>query len=127
MKIQITDLQEVLDAALVNFQSEIGNGTARWVGTTPKIGDELDVELDLDEVFSWGKNLIPSSRNAPYITVIGKVTHITAEIIQDSSEECTALKFADSIILIETDEPIPQPSGFVELRATNVYLYPTNL
>lgn len=127
MKIQITDLLEKFDVTHVKFQSEVGNGTAWWVGITPEIGDELGVEFDLDEVFSWGKNLIPSSRQAPYITVIDKITHITAEIIQDTGEECAALKFADSIILIETDEPLPQTSGFVELRATNVYLYPTNV
>lgn len=111
----------------MGLHSPTGNGRALWVGITPKIEDELDVELDLDEVFPWSKNLIPPSRKAPYITVIDEIIQITAEIIQDTGKECAVLKFADSIILIETDEPIPQTSDFVELRAINVYLYPTNI
>ena len=42
---------EKLDVTHVKFQSEVGNGTAWWVGIIPKIGDELDVEFDFDVVF----------------------------------------------------------------------------
>ncbi|KTC19612.1 hypothetical protein AO391_15780 [Pseudomonas marginalis ICMP 9505] len=126
MKIRITEALFTDDTLLVGFRSSAGNGKALWIGTQPKIGDEVDVELDLDEVFSWGENLISSLRNTPHITVINEVTRITAEIIHGADEECAALKFGDSIILIELDEPIPQKSGFVEIRAKKIHLYPTN-
>ena len=127
MKIRITEALSNEDTLLVGFHSPAGSGTGLWVGILPKIGDELDVEFDLDEIFSWGKNLIPSPRKAPYIQVTKKVTQITAEIIHSGDDECAALKFGESVILIELDEPIPLKSGFIEVRATKVYLYPTNI
>lgn len=126
MKIQITATTSAEDELLVGFQSSAGGGTALWVGPVPKIGDELDVEFDLEEVFSLGKNLMPSSRKTPSITVENKVTYITAELIQDEDGEYTALKFGDSIILIELDEPLTQKVGFVDVTVSRIRLYPTN-
>ncbi|NVZ54137.1 hypothetical protein HX792_27675 [Pseudomonas sp. B6002] len=126
MNILITAAIPADDGLSVSFHSPAGSGTGTWMGITPKIGDELDVEFDLEEVFSLGKNLMPSSRKTPSITVENKVTYITAELIQDEDGEYTALKFGDSIILIELDEPLTQKVGFVEVTASRIRLYPTN-
>lgn len=126
MKIRITAATSAEDKLLVDFQSSAGSCTALWVGPIPKIGDKLDVEFDLEEVFSLGKNLMPSSRKTSSITVVNEVTKITAELIQDEDGKYTALNFGDSIILIELDEPLTQKACFVEVSATRIRLYPTN-
>lgn len=64
----------------VSFHSSAGSGTGLWVGITPKIGDEPDVEFDLEEIFSLGKNLMPSSRKTPSITAVNEVTQITSDL-----------------------------------------------
>ena len=127
MNILITAAIPADDGLSVSFHSSAGSGTGLWIGITPKIGDELDVELDLEEIFSFGKNLMPSSRKTPSITVVNEVTHITAELIQDEDGECAALKFGNSIMLIELDEPLTQKVGFVDVTVSRIRLYPTNI
>lgn len=126
MKIRITEVRPTADAPLVSFQSLAGSGTALWVGITPKIGDELDVEFELDEVFFWGKNITASSSHSPQLTDVNGVTQITAELIQVADENVAALQFGNSILLIELDGPIAQGSGYVDLITNRVLLYPTN-
>lgn len=71
--------------------------------------------------------MTPSSEKTPKITAIADVTYITAELSQGADKECAALKLSDSIILIELDGQIPLQSGFVEVRAAKIHLYPTNI
>ncbi|MBP2875113.1 MULTISPECIES: hypothetical protein [Pseudomonas] len=127
MKIRITEILSTTDTLLVRFQSSIGSGAALWAGITPKIGDEHDVEFDLDEIFSWGRSITPSSDTTPQIIEIKGITQITAELTQVADEECAALQLGDSIVLVELDRPITQKSGYVDVRATRIVLYPTNI
>lgn len=90
------------------------------------MGDDLDVEFELDEVFSWGGNITASSSHSPQLIDVNGVTQITAELIQVADEDCAALQFGDSILLIELDGPIAQESGYVNLITNRVFLYPTN-
>ena len=127
MKIRVTEVLSIENPLRVGFQTSVGSGTALWIGETPTIGEEQDVEFDLNEIFCWGKNLVPSLRSAPGINVINGVTQITAEIVQNAEEEWIALKLGDSLILIELDEPFTEPCDFVEARTTDVRLFPTNI
>lgn len=127
MRIRIADVFEGKNTLIMRFHSPVGSGTALWNDAVPKSGDIVDVEFDLDEVFSWGKNMTPSSEKTPKIIAIGDSTYITAELFHSENEECTALRLGDSTILIELDGPIPQAPGFVEIRAARIQLYPTNV
>lgn len=126
MKIRITEILSDTETLLVSFHSSAGSGKAAWVGVTPKTGDEMDVEFNLDETFAWGKNLTPSTGKSPNISQINGVTRITAELIQITNEDCAELQFGDSVLLVELDGPTAQKSGCVDLRAIRVLLYPTN-
>ncbi|WDU65375.1 hypothetical protein LRS56_13580 [Pseudomonas poae] len=127
MKIRIIEAFSDLTTSYVTFSSLAGSGIASWSGIAPKAGDILDVEFDLDEIFSWGRNITASSGRAPHISVVNGITQITAELIQGTDEECAALQFGDSILLIELDAPIAEKTGFVDVRTTRVRLYPTNI
>ncbi|OPA90383.1 hypothetical protein BFW86_12140 [Pseudomonas fluorescens] len=125
MKIRITHLHEYQNAVHVKFHSLFGNGIAQWEGTTPNIGEHLDVELDMDEIFSLQRNIKSSSDKTPSISTLDGVTRITAEIIGGTDGELTALYLGNSIILIELDKPLPNKSGFVEVSTKKIRLYPT--
>ncbi|OPA88558.1 hypothetical protein BFW86_16055 [Pseudomonas fluorescens] len=127
MKIRVTEAFIDKDTMHVKFQSSVGNATASWSGSAPKINEILDVEIDLDDIFSWGKNIRPAIAKTPHITVINGVTLVTAELIQGKDKECAALKLGDSVILIEFDEAPAENSGFVEVSTTKIQLYPTNI
>lgn len=125
MKIRITEVISTADTLLVSFRSSIGSGTASWLGVPPNIGDDQDVELDLDEIFSWGVNVMPSFDTTSQITHVNGTYQITAELIEVTDEDCAVLKLGDSILLIELDGPITHESGYVDVRATRVILHPT--
>lgn len=100
---------------------------ALWSDPAPEIGEDLDVEFELDEVFSWQKNIMPSIEKTPQITFTNDTHSIIGKLIQDGDDSCAALKLGDSIILIELDEPIRQELDLVELRVNTIHLYPTNV
>jgi hypothetical protein len=55
MKIRVTEVRSIKNTIHVNFLSSAGSGTGAWIGIQPIAGKELDVEFDLDELFSWGR------------------------------------------------------------------------
>lgn len=126
MRTHINQVHEDQSKLFVEFYSPNGNGIGLWNGTAPKIGDTLDVELDIDEVFSWQKNIKHSSDKKLLITTINNTTQITAKLILGINDNCAALKLGDSIILIEVEEPVPRKSGLVQITTTKLNLYPTN-
>lgn len=125
MKIQITHIHEHQNALHVTFHSLLGDGIAQWDGLAPNIGEDLDVELDMDEVFSWQTNIMLSSDRTPSISTLDSVTRIIAELIESTDDEFKALRLGNSIILIELDKPLPNKSGFVEVSTTKIRLYLT--
>lgn len=127
MKIRIIEVLSLENTLRVTFLSPAGRGTAEWFCIKPTVGDELDVEFDLDEVFLLGKNLMSSCRKSPFIDIINGVTHITAEITKNTEEEWIALKLEDSLFVIELDEPLTQKTGFIEIIASKIHMHPTNI
>ena len=127
MKIQITDVFPDKGTLRVKFNSPFGSGTALWSGPPLKIGEPLDVELELNEIFSWGQNIMPSSGKTPEITSVNGVHKIIGELIQSADHRCAGLNLGDSVILIELDQLITRESSFVDVRSTDIFLYPTNI
>lgn len=127
MKIVVIDTFSYLNVLHVKFHSSFGDGTALWSDTAPKIGEIIDVEFDFEEAFSWNINVKPTAEKSSKIKMENSLIQITAELVQADEEGYVALKLGDSIILIELDGPIPQKSGFVELSATAIQLYPTHI
>lgn len=127
MKIRVTDIFSKQNILHVSFHSAIGEATALWGDIAPKIGEIIDVEFDFEEVFSWNRNVKPTSEKSSTIKMEDSLIRITAELVHADEEGCAALKFGDSIILIELEGPISQKSGFVELSATAIQLYPTHI
>lgn len=127
MKIRVTGIFSDQDILRVRFNSPFGNGVALWSDPTPEIGEDLDVELELDEVFSWETNIMSSLEKTPQIIFTNDTHFIIGELIQDGCDGCAALKLGDSIILVELDEPIKQELDLVELRVNAIHLCPTNV
>lgn len=127
MKIRIMEVLTLENTLCVTFVSPAGRGSAEWFGINPTVGEELDVEFNLDEVFLLGKNLMSSCRESPFIDIVNGVKHITAEITKNTGEEWIALKLKDSLFVIELDEPLTQKTGFIEIIASRIQMHPTNI
>ncbi|QXH80547.1 hypothetical protein [Pseudomonas salmasensis] len=127
MKIRVAGVFSDQGILRVRFNSPFGNGIALWSYPSPDIGEVLDVEFELDEVFFWQKNIIPSLEKTPRITLTNDTHSIIGKLIQDGDSSCAALKLGDSIILIELNEVIEQDLDLVELKVNTIHLYPTNV
>lgn len=127
MKIRVTDTFLKQNILHVSFHSPIGEATALWGDIAPKIGEIIDVEFEFEEIFSWSINVKPTAEKSSKIKMENSLIQITAELVQADEDGCAALKLGDSIILIELDGPLSQKTGFVELSATAIQLYPTHI
>jgi len=126
MLVKITNVVSKGDVLEVSFHSLVGNGIALWVGTCPEIGKECEVEVSLDDIFCWGKNIKPSSKNVDQIYSAAGRTYVTAELIS-MDDEHAAIRINGSIALIELNKAPKQKPAHVHLTTAAIYFYPTNL
>ncbi|NMX94480.1 MULTISPECIES: hypothetical protein [unclassified Pseudomonas] len=115
------------DKPYVNYETSAGCGVATWIGPTPKVGEHIDVEFDLSDIFCWKDNITQSPQHEEKIEIIDSTTYITAELILRSDDNCAALRIGSSIILIDLKEKPDHAPKYVNLKTTNISLYPTNI
>lgn len=127
MEIKIINVLSSLKMPVVEFRCAHGDGIASWHSLAPEVGEFLDVEVDLNEVFSWKKNITLSSATSPKISVKNGMTFITAKVVPGADYECAALQLGCSIILIDIEGIRVQESDFVEAITNTISLYPTNI
>jgi hypothetical protein len=126
MIVEIVELFSVNGIPHVNFSTPIGDGIAAWVGRSPKVGQQCDVELDLDDVFYWGENIKPSIQGIGRIYSENNKIHLTAELASLDDDNCAVIRFNGSTALIELNGMPDHKPTFVDLEITKIFLYPTN-
>lgn len=81
----------------------------------------------MNDIFYWGKNIRPSTKNTDHFYSVGDNIHLVAELISIEEDNCVAIRINGSISLIEIDNvPDPKPSH-VDLVTTVLYLHPTDV
>ena len=58
MKIQIMAVHESEGRVDVSYRCSSGSATGKWIGHTPKVGDEKHVEFDTDDDVHLGRNVM---------------------------------------------------------------------
>ena len=48
----------------IEYSSAYGTGVSTFIGPPPKKDQVLDVEIDINDNFSWGKNLATSKKKS---------------------------------------------------------------
>ncbi|NMZ02172.1 hypothetical protein HBO04_18795 [Pseudomonas proteolytica] len=115
------------DNPYVNYEASAGCGVAAWIGPMPKIGEHIDVEFDLNDIFCWEDNITQSPHLEEKIEIIDSTTYITAELLLGNDDNCAALRFGTSTILIDLKEKPDRIPKYVNLKTTKTSLYPTNI
>lgn len=121
MKVRLLQFQPS-DPARVSFLSAHGTGQANWSGPQPALDAWLEVELDLDDAFDWGKNLMPSTHHDCQLRVQDDALHLRAELIAIEADGTGALNVGGSIVLISLAPNPEARTGWVELVARDVTL-----
>ena len=127
MIVKILSILSHRDKTYVNYETPAGCGVAAWIGPTPKVGEHIDVEFDLNDIFCWKNNITQSPQHEEKIEIIDSITYITAELILGNDDNCAALRIGSSIILIDLKEKPDHAPKYVNLKTTSISLYPTDV
>ncbi|MBI6871797.1 hypothetical protein [Clostridium aciditolerans] len=104
------------------------NIVAEWDGNKPEKNREYDVELDIDENFTWGKNIVSTTKNKSLIRQSGKYITIVAKLDFNYEDNFASIDMNESVILIELEGLQHNVSGeCVELNCRTINVHDTNL
>jgi hypothetical protein len=127
MKITIDLVTLVAKEVLVGFSTNVGSATAVWRAVPPKVGEQYDVELEVDDEFVWGANACFSLNNAHSIGVMDGIVTMAGTLISNDMEGGAVVDVGGSIIFIELIGCAETDSVFVDLKVKNVSVFPTGV
>jgi len=117
-----------VDEHKVEFTSALGCGADTWVGMPPRQGNTYDVEIDIDDIFQWGKNINISMQETSKIDVVGNNLLFFGKIISYEDDGLLTVKVGRYIIFLEvSDAPNEGENVTFYTLINNVSLHPVNL
>jgi hypothetical protein len=117
----------VAKEVLVGFSTSVGFATAVWRAAPPKVGDQYDVELEVNDEFVWGENGCSSLNNSHSIEVADGIVTMTGTLISNDMEGGAAVDVGGSIILIDLIGCTENDSALVNLKVKNINVFPTGI
>ncbi len=123
MKIKVVDVSTD-NTILVN--TSFGDFRFLWNGKIPDVGDERNVEIELQDVFLLDKNIFITSINEFNIEIDDGEIWLTGLIESKDSDGYTVVRFSNSIICIELESNNLSIGQFVRLRITDAVLFDQN-
>jgi hypothetical protein len=127
MKITIGLVTLVAKEVFVEFSTSVGFAAAIWRAAPPKVGDQYDVELEVEDEFVWGDNASFSLSSAHSIEVVDDVVTMTGALISNDLEGGAVVDVGGSIILIELTGGTVIDSVFVDLKVKSMSIFPTGI
>lgn len=127
MKITIDLVTLVAKEVLVGFSTSVGSATAVWRAAPPKVSEQYDVELEVDDEFVWGENACSSLNNAHSIGVMDGVVTMTGTLISNDMEGGAVVDVGGSIVFIELIGCAETVPVFVDLKVKNINVFPTGI
>lgn len=124
MKIFIEKLIEkkAFDEYLINFSTNYGKGIGIWKGEEPQEGIECFVEIDIDDILKWQKDIVYFEENYS-ISYDSKKIYISGKFESIEDDGYTILRIEDSIIAIETTGLPLEIGKFIKIACDNLFLY----
>ena len=127
MKITI-DLVNLIDKEVfVEFSTNVGFAVAVWRAAPPKVGDQYDVELEVEDEFVWGDNAYYSLNSAHTIEMADGIVTVTGTLISNDMEGGAVVDVGGAIILIELIGCGEIDSVLVDLKVKDVNVFPTGI
>ncbi|WP_367372345.1 hypothetical protein [Pseudomonas lini] len=127
MKITIDLVTLAAREVLVGFSTNVGAATAVWRATPPKVGEQYDVELEVDDEFVWGENACSSLNNTHSIGVMDGTVTMTGTLISNDMEGGAVVDVGGSIIFIELIGCAEADSLLVDLNVKNINVFPAGI
>ena len=127
MKIEITSINvdNKCQDLIVCFMTAFGSGSGIWIGTPPKIANQYEVELDIEDVLIWNDTIKETKDKNVVISYDDQGMMLQGKVERLDSDGIVYVRLHSSLIMIETDARKPSlPETFVSIRPERILLYP---
>ncbi len=128
MKIKITDiLRESEHSVLVAFHTDVGSGKAIWQGGLPQVGKDYDVEFDIPDTLTWGRDLIEANNAGFSISSSADSLLLQGQLEQVDDDGGITVRVGDALILAQANAGKKALGKHVQIIAKHASLYDTNV
>ncbi|ROL82576.1 hypothetical protein BLX41_01915 [Pseudomonas protegens] len=128
MRITLTDIHPTPAQDLsVGFRCAFGDGRGQWLGPRPQVGQDYEVELSLEDEFSWNDNLEPCAHGPARLHWDQGALQVSGRLVRVDEDGVAALAVGPSIILLSLRGDPERTPQWVNLRARQVSLQPIAL
>ncbi|PZS09246.1 MAG: hypothetical protein DLM55_06790 [Acidimicrobiales bacterium] len=110
----------------LRVKSAYGFFTADWHGEKPSLGTSHSVEIDVNDLLLWGRDLRVADTPAQEIADDEDMVRISGRIESFDSDDVLTLLVDNSLIMVETegDPPLGAIGRYATLRSAKITLYP---
>lgn len=123
MKIQIKKIINENENTNVVFFSEFGEAKAFWEGEKPTVNNEYQVEIDIIDTLVWGKEILKTKINKPFIQQENDVTYISGFIDSIDDDGYVVLRLGDYIVPFIATGDAFQIGEYVTLSVKGITLF----
>ncbi|MBC8143008.1 MAG: hypothetical protein H7Y38_16410 [Armatimonadetes bacterium] len=117
---------------MIGFDSYIGSAKATWSGSTPTIGGEYDVEINVECHVTWGMEIKPSESDEPKFWLQDDVCYAQGGFrILFADDDYTATNYYIRLgywmlnLYDVSDAPTEEQPCTIAIPHRRVWLYPT--
>jgi len=125
MHITVTSLALNRPNMTVEFSCLQGTGRGTWKTGVPRLGQEYDVELDLQQPLLMEMNAQPARKESPRVSMSEHEVTLVARVEEVFEEGNASLRLGDALILAEYQGEFPAPGTWVEITLPELVLFDT--
>ncbi|MGO4325379.1 hypothetical protein QMK47_25890 [Pseudomonas sp. P9_35] len=126
MKIKIDEVRSVSGNISVAFSTDFGSAVATWSADIPKVGEQHDVEFEIDEEFAWGNNVDVSGGRFS-LSIKDRVIFLSASLVSMAEDGVAIIDINGTKTMIELEGCLMRPPFFISLSFEKLTLCPANL
>lgn len=126
MKIKIEKLAITNSIIFVDFSTKYGVAVAQWIGAQPNLGDQYDVELEVDEKLTWGKNIFPITNVEISMSFESDLFNLVGEVVANEEDGCVVLAMGENVVLLDVENFPRDFLGLIKLQVPLLKIYPVD-
>jgi hypothetical protein len=129
MNIKIIAVTQTSDhpETIVHFSTTYGIGRGKWTGPWPKVGSNYEVEVEVENELTWGKNALETDSSEPRIDYDRGKLQIRGILEVAEPDGYTAIRLGDSLITFTAFGSPPAIGTYISICIERVTLYDTGV
>lgn len=127
MHVTVTSVAMADSRPSIGFLCRYGVGRGIWTVGVPRLDQEYDVEIDIDQSICVGLNTKVTRDETPRINSSEHQVAIIAKIENVFENHTVSLRFGDSLILVEYEGVLPTNGTWVEVTVPQIEISDTGI